>query len=156
MKSGISDTRGDGAGYDIASFERDESPRSIEVKTTGSGKQFPFLVTSNEVNVSQREEAHYHLYRVFEFAKAPRLYVLQGDLAKVCRLEATQFRQKLVYDGLAHQQESKTDSWARMPIRFQHWGIGSSANRTVKNSEREGTIGFCLFGQDARVLDRDS
>lgn len=88
----IADTRGDGAGYDIASFDGDESPRLIEVKTTGSGKQFPFLVTSNEVRVSKREAPRYHLYRVFEFARQPRLYILRGDLSETCRLEPTQYR----------------------------------------------------------------
>lgn len=88
----IADTRGDGAGYDIASFDVDESPRLIEVKTTGSGKQFPFLVTSNEVRVSERESKRYHLYRVFEFAKDPRMYILRGALSSVCNLEPTQYR----------------------------------------------------------------
>ena len=88
----IADTRGDGAGYDIASFDGDESPRLIEVKTTGCGKQFPFLVTSNEVRVSEREATRYHLYRVFEFATDPRMYILQGALSEVCRLEPTQYR----------------------------------------------------------------
>ncbi len=88
----IADTRGDGAGYDIASFDADESPRLIEVKTTGSGKQFPFIVTSNEVRVSEREAQRYHLYRVFEFAKDPRMYILRGSLSKVCQLEPTQYR----------------------------------------------------------------
>ncbi len=88
----IADTRGDGAGYDIASFDGDDSPRLIEVKTTGSGRQFPFLVTSNEVRVSEREASSYHLYRVFEFAKDPHMYVLHGALSKVCRLEPTQYR----------------------------------------------------------------
>ena len=88
----IADTRGDGAGYDIASFEADERPRLVEVKTTGSGKEFPFMVTANEVRVSAREQERYHLYRVFEFGRQPRLYVLSGDLAKTCKLEPTQFR----------------------------------------------------------------
>jgi hypothetical protein len=88
----IADTRGDGAGYDIASFEADERPRLVEVKTTGCGKEFPFVVTANEVRVSGREQDRYHLYRVFDFARQPRLYVLQGDLSNTCRLEPTQFR----------------------------------------------------------------
>ena len=88
----IADTRGDGAGYDIASFNPDASPRLIEVKTTGLGKQFPFMVTANEVRVSEREPEGYHLYRVFEFAKAPRLYVLHGSLSERCQLEAIQYR----------------------------------------------------------------
>lgn len=40
---------GDGLGYDVRSFNADESPRLVEVKTTGLGKHFPFIVTSNEV-----------------------------------------------------------------------------------------------------------
>lgn len=88
----IAETRGDGAGFDIASFNDDASPRLIEVKTTGLGKQFPFMVTVNEVRVSERKRAAYHLYRVFDFARTPRMYVLQGALSEVCRLDPTQFR----------------------------------------------------------------
>lgn len=46
------------------------------------------MVTANEVRVSEREADGYHLYRGFEFAKAPRLYVLHGALSERCRLEA--------------------------------------------------------------------
>ncbi len=49
------------------------------------------MVTANEVRVSAREPDGYHLYRVFEFATAPRLYVLHGSLSERCRLEATQW-----------------------------------------------------------------
>lgn len=91
----IADTRGDGAGYDIASFDADASPRLIEVKTTGLGKQFPFMVTANEVRVSERKAEQYALYRVFEFARDPRLYVLGGALSETCRLEPTQFRARV-------------------------------------------------------------
>ena len=59
------------------------------MKTTGLGKQFPFMVTANEVRVSAREPDGYHLYRVFEFATAPRLYALHGSLSERCRLEGT-------------------------------------------------------------------
>ena len=91
----IADTRGDGAGYDIASFNIDESPRLIEVKTTGLGKYFPFLVTANEVRVSEREVEAYQLYRVFDFSSQPRLYVLPGSLKASCRLEPTQYRARV-------------------------------------------------------------
>ncbi len=91
----IANTRGDGAGYDIASFNLDASPRLIEVKTTGLGKHFPFMVTANEVRVSERNAGEYALYRVFEFARDPRLYVLDGALSKTCRLEPTQFRARV-------------------------------------------------------------
>ncbi len=91
----IADTRGDGAGYDIASFNADASSRLIEVKTTGLGKYFPFMVTANEVRVSEREAEAYRLYRVFDFSSQPRLYVLPGSLKTSCRLEPTQYRARL-------------------------------------------------------------
>ena len=85
----IADTRGDGASYDIASFNHDASPRLIEVKTTGLGKQFPFMVTANEVRVSEREPDGYHLYRVFGCYCSP--CVLHGS-ARALPAEATEYR----------------------------------------------------------------
>jgi len=83
----ISQTRGDGFGYDVESFNRDGSTRVIEVKTTGLGKHFPFYVSANEVRVSRDRPADYHLYRVFDFARQPRLFQLAGALDQLCRLE---------------------------------------------------------------------
>ena len=91
----IADTRGDGVGYDIASFNSDESPRLIEVKTTGLGKYFPFMVTANEVRVSERAAEAYRLYRLFDFAVQPRLYMLSGPLTTSCGLEPTQYRARV-------------------------------------------------------------
>lgn len=87
----VAQTRGDGLGYDIASFNRDGTDRLIEVKTTGLGKHFPFYISANEVQVSRARAEAYRLYRVFDFATAPRMYPLKGALDKVCRLEARSF-----------------------------------------------------------------
>lgn len=91
----ISQTRGDGAGYDIASFNADSTTRLIEVKTTGLSKDFPFFVSANEVRVSEREAPRYHLYRIFDYAIDAKLYILQGALSSLCRLEATQYRARI-------------------------------------------------------------
>lgn len=89
----VAETSGDGVGFDVLSFdERDSSERFIEVKTTGLGKFFPFYVTSNEVRCSEACSERFRLFRVFEFSKAPRLYVLRGALSTVCHLEPTQYR----------------------------------------------------------------
>jgi len=88
----VSRDDGDGAGYDIRSFDGDERPRLIEVKTTGQGKYFPFIVTRNEVEVSRRESPHYHLYRLYDFAASPGLYVLDGAIDDTCSLVPTAFR----------------------------------------------------------------
>lgn len=87
----VSDQEGDGAGYDIRSFNDDGTPRLIEVKTTGLGKYFPFYVSPNELSVSEREAESYHLYRLFRFGTAPRLFWLQGALSASCRLEPAQY-----------------------------------------------------------------
>lgn len=84
--------RGDGAGYDVQSFNLDGTAKLIEVKTTGLGKYFPFTVTTNEVRCSEARPAQFHLYRVFNFGPDARLYTLAGPLSKSCHLDATQFR----------------------------------------------------------------
>ncbi len=86
------DERGDGAGYDIRSFEADGAYRYIEVKTTGLAKAFPFYVTANEVACSDSLQSNYHLYRLFRFSRSPGLYVLKGSLQHTCKLDPAQFR----------------------------------------------------------------
>jgi len=82
---------GDGAGYDIASFRDDGTPRHIEVKTTNLGARTPFYVTRWEVEVSGKESEIYSLYRVFDFRSDPRIYRLDGSVEKSARLEPSVF-----------------------------------------------------------------
>ncbi len=89
----VSDSIGDGLGYDILSFnETDDSERLIEVKTTGLGRFFPFYVSKTELRCSEDMCHAYHLYRVFEFSSSPKLFVLEGALSKSCHLEPTQYQ----------------------------------------------------------------
>ncbi|MET0621404.1 MAG: DUF3883 domain-containing protein [Pyrinomonadaceae bacterium] len=76
----ISETRGDGAGYDVLSFEDDGTERYIEVKTTNSGKNYPFYISANELDFSEDFAEKYYLYRVFNFKKSPKLFMLRGSL----------------------------------------------------------------------------
>jgi hypothetical protein len=71
---------GDGFGYDVASFRRDGASVQIEVKTTNLGPRSPFYITRHELSVSEELAQSYRLYRVFEFARAPRLFVLNGSV----------------------------------------------------------------------------
>jgi hypothetical protein len=87
-----SEQRGDGAGYDIASFEANGRPRYIEVKTTGLAKAFPFCVTANEVACSDTLNHQYHLYRLFRFSRRPGVYILSGRLSETCHLDPIQYR----------------------------------------------------------------
>lgn len=78
---------GDGAGFDIRSFETNGRDRLIEVKTTAYGKYTPFYVSSKELRVSQNEHECYHLFRVFEYRNHPKIFTLNGRLDQICHLE---------------------------------------------------------------------
>ncbi len=87
----VAESRGDGLGYDIASFEANGTDRLIEVKTTRFGPLTPFFATRREVGVSVARRDVYHLYRVFLFSVEPRLFIVAGSMRDTCRLEASQF-----------------------------------------------------------------
>lgn len=83
----ISAKRGDGAGYDILSFEEDGSKRFIEVKTTKGNFYQTFYVTQNELKKSQIEKNNYYLYRVYNYDEKTdeaELMILNGDLSSLC------------------------------------------------------------------------
>jgi hypothetical protein len=87
----VSATRGDGVGFDVLSFDVDGRERFVEVKTTAYGPATPFFVTRNEITVSQRSAAKYHLYRIFGFRTQPRLYQKAGQIDHAFSLDAVQF-----------------------------------------------------------------
>lgn len=91
----VSRSRGDGAGYDILSFEPDGHPRLIEVKTTRYGEYTPFFVTANELEVSRGAGVSYHLYRVFSFEARPRLFTKPGSLDAAFALKPSEFVARL-------------------------------------------------------------
>lgn len=91
----VSVALGDGLGFDVRSFEPDGSDRLIEVKTTAGGKQTPFFLSRNEVEVSRGSEDAYHLYRVFAFRRDPRLFTVRGALDRVCTLDPIQFSARI-------------------------------------------------------------
>lgn len=88
----VSQTQGDGSGYDIRSKNLDGSDRFIEVKTTNGNRLTPFLLTANEFGCSRELGSAYQLYRVFEFSIHPRLFIISGPLDHVLRLEPTEYR----------------------------------------------------------------
>ena len=91
----VSQTRGDGLGYDIHSFEVDGRDRLIEVKTTSFGAMTPFFASNREVAVSEERAQSFRLYRVFKFREAPKLFILSGALRDTCVLDAVQYRVSL-------------------------------------------------------------
>lgn len=83
--------RGDHEGYDILSFDESGAERLIEVKTTKYGAETPFFVSRNEVSTSERCASLYHVYRLYGFRQAPKLYTLPGAISLSCQLSAVSF-----------------------------------------------------------------
>ena len=88
----VSQSKGDGLGYDVLSFESDGRERLIEVKTTTFGRDTPFFVSRGELALSHVAKDQFHLYRLFEFRKAPRLFDLAGALDQHCLLDPVTYR----------------------------------------------------------------
>lgn len=83
----VSQTIGDGLGFDIRSFEPDGTEKLIEVKTTRLSAHWPMVVSRNEVDVSAVEGERYHLYRLHDFRpESIRFYTLRGDLRETCQM----------------------------------------------------------------------
>ncbi|MNE11551.1 hypothetical protein D3C80_1043150 [compost metagenome] len=88
----VSENRGDGAGYDILSFESQDLHRYIEVKTTNGGIAASFVLSHNELEFSREADEQFYLYRVFQLSSDPRLFILRGDLSKRLYLKPLDFR----------------------------------------------------------------
>lgn len=82
----VSDTQGDGHGYDIRSFDDEGREIHIEVKTTNGGSVTPFMLTSNEEQVSRRDGA-WKLYRVHRFFREPQIFMLNPPIGKRAAME---------------------------------------------------------------------
>jgi hypothetical protein len=84
----VSQTQGDGLGYDIVSYDSKTSERIyIEVKTTNCDKDFPFYASQCEIDASIELGDCYRLYRVFNFSLRPQFYQVGGDLRGEFRVE---------------------------------------------------------------------
>jgi hypothetical protein len=85
----------DGAGFDVLSFDKDGVERFIEVKSTSYGKETPFFVSRNEVEVSREHALKYHLYRVFKLRDDPSVFTVRGSLSENFDLSAEIFRARV-------------------------------------------------------------
>ncbi|MDK2747000.1 MAG: DUF3883 domain-containing protein [Brevundimonas sp.] len=76
-----SEERGDGAGYDIRSFNpADGRERLIEVKATRGGASTDFFLTRTECEVAQERPDAWRLYRVHSLPVRPEFFVLAPPL----------------------------------------------------------------------------
>ncbi|WP_347310041.1 DUF3883 domain-containing protein [Defluviimonas sp. SAOS-178_SWC] len=88
----VSEEEGDGAGYDIASFEPDGRPRLIEVKTANGWERTPFHITRNELAVAEERRSEWCLFRLWNFSREPKAFELRPPLNAHVSLTATAFQ----------------------------------------------------------------
>ena len=87
-----SQERGDGAGYDIRSFDPAGRERLIEVKATRGGPATDFFLTRTEREVATERPDAWRLYRLHDLAAAPGLFQLKPPLEAAVTLTAETWR----------------------------------------------------------------
>jgi hypothetical protein len=91
----VSKVDGDGAGYDIRSYDETGAERWIEVKTTRGANTTPFYLTRNENEVAKERPDAFRLYRLYDFSQRPKLFTLTPPLETLLQLEPMTFRASL-------------------------------------------------------------
>jgi Protein NO VEIN, C-terminal len=87
----VSEEDGDGAGYDILSFDAKGKERFLEVKTTVGSDTTPFYITRNELSLSSERPEAFRLCRVFDFSMKPRMFELVPPLEKMVHLSTLSY-----------------------------------------------------------------
>ncbi|MDF1735661.1 MAG: DUF3883 domain-containing protein [Minwuia sp.] len=83
---------GDGAGYDIRSFDARGRERLLEVKTTTGTRTTPFFISENEFSFSEERPDAFRLVRLYQFGHEPGGFELKPPLEKAVNLKPTNYR----------------------------------------------------------------
>lgn len=93
-----SQVEGDGAGYDIKSYDVDgavkHSVKYIEVKTTRGDINTDFFMSPREIEFSKTHKKHFFLYRVYGLTEENdgTFYVVKGDVTEEFDPQPTGFK----------------------------------------------------------------
>ncbi len=88
----IAEEEGDGAGYDVLSFEATGHERLLEVKTTNGSARTPFFLTRNERRIAMERSRDWRIYRVHLFSTLPRIFTIAPPLEDVVNLSPETWR----------------------------------------------------------------
>ena len=88
----VAEEDGDGAGYDILSFNPTGGERLIEVKTTNGAARTPFFLSRNERSMATERPLDLSIYRVHLFAKRPRIFTISPPLEDAVQLTPETWR----------------------------------------------------------------
>jgi hypothetical protein len=89
----VSEEDGDGAGYDIASFDADGRQRLIEVKTTNGWERTPFHISRNDLPWQMNGARNGACFASGTSHERPRLSSCARRLMRMCRSRRPVFRQ---------------------------------------------------------------
>jgi hypothetical protein len=91
---------GDGAGYDVLSFEPTGRERLLEVKTTNGSAHTPFFLSRNECDMAIERPDVWRIYRVHLFCKGPRIFTIEPPLDKAVYLRPETWRASFTRSSL--------------------------------------------------------
>jgi hypothetical protein len=83
---------GDGAGYDILSFDFSGRERLLEVKTTSGHQTTPFYLSENERLLSEERPEAFRLVRLYGFGRDTRAFELLPPLSSSVMLRPANYR----------------------------------------------------------------
>jgi len=92
----VAEEDGDGAGYDVRSYELSGEERLLEVKTTNGSARTPFFLTRNEWQVAEERPEEWRIYRVHLFATERRIFTIAPPLGESLSLRAEMWRASFV------------------------------------------------------------
>jgi hypothetical protein len=88
----VSQEDGDGAGFDILSFDNNGRERLLEVKTTNGHQLTPFYLSENERSLSVERPDDFRIVRLYDFSRASRAFELVPPLEKHVLLRPIAYR----------------------------------------------------------------
>jgi hypothetical protein len=88
----ISESIGDGAGYDILSFTEHGEERLLEVKTTVGYALTPFFLSANECALSEERPKNFRIFRLYDFAREPKAFEIVPPLREAVYLRTANYR----------------------------------------------------------------
>ena len=90
----VSKIEGDGAGYDIKSYDINGSIMYIEVKATRGNINTDFFMSPIEIKFFKKNKNNFFFYLVFDINKENdgKFYIVQGDITETFNTEPTNFK----------------------------------------------------------------
>lgn len=88
----VSQVEGDGAGFDIRSFSETGEERLLEVKTTTGNNKTPFYLSRNERDFAEERADHFRIFRLYEFGKESKAFLIKPPLENELILEAANYK----------------------------------------------------------------